>query len=48
MEKLDQLATEKLARIVRKGSAKEPGWTGYEQAEIIAARALLDRDVQSS
>jgi hypothetical protein len=38
------LATKKLGEIVRRASAGETGWTGYEQAEIIAARELLDRD----
>ncbi|KAF2499469.1 TPR-like protein [Lophium mytilinum] len=44
IEKLNELATTKLAEIVRRGSAKESGWGGYEEAELIAARELLNRD----
>lgn len=44
LERLNQLATEKLAEIVRRGGAKEPGWTGYDTAEIEAARKLLAED----
>jgi len=44
IQKLHELATHKLAEIVRRGSAKEPGWGGYEEAEVIAVRELLDRD----
>lgn len=46
VQKLHELATSKLAEIVRRGSAKEPGWGGYDEAELIAARELLDRDAQ--
>jgi len=34
----------KLAEIVRKHSTGEKGWHGYDEAEIIAARELLDRE----
>ena len=44
VKKLEALATEKLSEIVRKGAKSEKGWDGYEEAELIAARALLDRD----
>lgn len=45
VQQLHKLATEKLAEIVRRGSAREPGWDGYDQAELVAARNLLDRDM---
>jgi hypothetical protein len=41
VKKLEEIATSKLGEIVRSGSS---GKTGYEEAEIIAARELLDRD----
>lgn len=44
VEKLNELATKKLAEIVRRGSMGENGWEGYAEAELIAARELLDRD----
>ncbi|KAF2098946.1 tetratricopeptide repeat protein [Rhizodiscina lignyota] len=44
VEKLHEIATSKLAEIVRRGSAGEKGWEGYDEAELIAARALLDKD----
>jgi hypothetical protein len=40
VKKLEEIATTKLAEIVRKASS---GKTGYDQAEIVAARELLDR-----
>ncbi|KAK8218575.1 tetratricopeptide repeat domain-containing protein [Phyllosticta capitalensis] len=43
VEKLHELATSKLAEIVRRSNAGESGWE-YDQAEVIAARELLDRD----
>ncbi|KAK4546155.1 hypothetical protein LTR36_002292 [Oleoguttula mirabilis] len=46
VKKLNQLATAKLAEIVRRGSAGEKGWDGYSPAELSAARDLLDRDTQ--
>jgi ER membrane protein complex subunit 2 len=42
---LNQKATAKLAEIVRRGVGGEAGWQGYDPAELIAARELLDRDV---
>lgn len=47
MEQLAQLATEKLAEIVRRSSAREPHWTGYDAAEIAAARELLSGEAAS-
>ncbi|KAI1818050.1 tetratricopeptide [Poronia punctata] len=41
LQKLDQAATEKLAEIVRRNSAGEKGWQGYDAAEIAAAKELL-------
>lgn len=38
---LDEVATEKLAEIVRRNAAGEKDWQGYNQAEIAAARELL-------
>jgi hypothetical protein len=42
LEKLNELATKKLAEIVRRNSAKDPEWRGYDPAEVEAARRLLD------
>jgi hypothetical protein len=39
---LHELATSKLAEIVRRGSAGEKGWDGYDAAELKAARELLN------
>ncbi|KAI9842137.1 MAG: hypothetical protein M1838_003256 [Thelocarpon superellum] len=47
VEKLNQVATAKLAEIIRRASTAEAGWTGYAQSELIAARELLDRDAQA-
>lgn len=44
LEKLNQTATAKLSEIVRRSMAGEAGWEGYDQAELIAARELLNRD----
>jgi len=41
---LNETATSKLAEIVRRGVAREIGWEGYDAAELIAVRELLDRD----
>jgi len=43
VKKLEELATSKLGEIVRNASAGKSGWTGFDQAEVIAARELLDR-----
>ena len=42
VRKLEEIATSKLGEIVRNASAGK--WTGFDQAEVIAARELLDRD----
>lgn len=44
IERLNELATAKLSEIVRRSASGEIGWRGYDQAEVIAARALLDQD----
>jgi hypothetical protein len=41
VERLDELATSKLAEIVRRFASQEPQWRGYDEAEIAAARELL-------
>lgn len=46
LESLSELATSKLAEIVRRGTAGETGWDGYDEAELIAAKELLNRDTQ--
>ena len=45
IEKLHELATAKLAEIVRRSGSGEAGWD-YDQSELISARELLDRDTQ--
>ncbi|XDG02055.1 hypothetical protein ABKA04_001670 [Annulohypoxylon sp. FPYF3050] len=42
LKRLDEMATEKLAEIVRRNSAGERGWQGYDEAEIKATRELLE------
>ncbi|KAI0472004.1 tetratricopeptide [Xylariaceae sp. FL0804] len=44
LKKLDEVATEKLSEIVRRYSAGEKAWQGYDQAEIAAVRQLLQGD----
>jgi ER membrane protein complex subunit 2 len=44
VKKLEELATSKLAEIVRQYSSGKVGWSGFDEAEVIAARELLDRD----
>lgn len=46
MERLNETATAKLSEIVRKSTAREAGWEGYDNAEIIAAKELLNREVK--
>ena len=41
IERLNELATAKLAEIVRHSAANDRGWRGYSEAEIAAARELL-------
>ena len=40
---LHELSTSKLAEIIRRASSHNSGWEGYEEAELIAARELLNR-----
>lgn len=40
-EKLNLVATDKLAEIVRRNTAGEPGWQGYRAEEIGAAKELI-------
>ena len=44
VQKLEQLATAKLAEIVRLYGAGKKEWSAFDEAEVIAARKLLDRD----
>jgi hypothetical protein len=44
VERLNETATAKLAEIVRRSIAREVGWQGYDEAEVIAAKALVDLD----
>jgi len=44
VQRLNEVATKKLAEIIRKHSTGENGWQGYDEAEVIAARELLDRE----
>ena len=44
VKKLEEIATSKLAEIVRHYSSGKKGWQGFDEAEVIAARELLDRD----
>jgi hypothetical protein len=42
VDRLNETATAKLSEIVRCNVSGESGWGGYEKAEVIAAKALLD------
>lgn len=44
--KLNEVATAKLAEIVRRSASGDKGWDGYNQAETIAARELIEKDAQ--
>lgn len=44
VKKLEEVATGKLAEMVRLYKAGKKTGRGYDEAEIIAARELLDRD----
>ncbi|KAI0123108.1 tetratricopeptide [Xylariales sp. AK1849] len=44
LQNLDELATRKLAEITRRFTAGERGWQGYDEAEIAAAKDLLEKD----
>jgi ER membrane protein complex subunit 2 len=43
IEHLNEVATEKLAEIVRKNGAGEIGWQGYNAGEITAAKSLIEK-----
>lgn len=44
VKKLEELATNKLAEMIRQYKSGNKSWQGFDEAEIIAARELLDRD----
>ncbi|KAK6433724.1 Inositol phosphatase SIW14 [Oleoguttula sp. CCFEE 5521] len=44
VQKLNQLATLKLGDILRRSKGDQKTWDGYSEAELIAAKELLDRD----
>ncbi|GKT49297.1 TPR repeat-containing protein C19B12.01 [Colletotrichum spaethianum] len=44
LQKLNELATEKLAEIVRRNGAQERLWQGYDESEVAAARDLLSKE----
>lgn len=44
MEQLNELATAKLAEIIRRNTSQEIGWQGYDDGEIVSAKELIDRD----
>lgn len=48
LERLNELATAKLAEIVRRSAANERGWRGYSEAEVAAARGLLADDASAN
>ncbi|KAK0392202.1 hypothetical protein NLU13_1700 [Sarocladium strictum] len=48
LQKLNQLATQKLGEIVRRYGAQEPLWQGYDADEIAAARALLEKSTSGT
>ena len=47
IERLNELATAKLSEIVRRSTAQERGWRGYDELEITAARDLLSEDASA-
>lgn len=44
IEKLSEKSTAKLSEIVRRSTAKERGWSGFEESEVEAARGLLSKE----
>jgi hypothetical protein len=46
VERLNETATAKLSEIVRRSVGGEAGWEGYDEAEVIAAKALLNSDAE--
>lgn len=47
VKRLNEVATAKLSEIVRRSAGGEAGWQGYDEAEVIAAKELLNRDSAS-
>ncbi|KAK3897811.1 TPR repeat protein oca3 [Staphylotrichum tortipilum] len=47
VERLNELATAKLAAIVRHSTARDRGWRGYSEADVSAARVLLTEDASA-
>jgi ER membrane protein complex subunit 2 len=48
VERLDELATAKLSEIIRRSTAQERGWRGYDKLEVAAARELLVEETSAS
>jgi ER membrane protein complex subunit 2 len=46
VRKLNEVATAKLAEIVRRAGSSEKGWDGYNSAELKAAKELVGKDEQ--
>lgn len=46
VEALNELATAKLAEILRRSAAGEKSYTGYDPVELKAARELLNQDTK--
>lgn len=44
IERLSEKATQKLSEIVRRSTAKESGWRGYEESEVMEAQDLLSME----
>jgi ER membrane protein complex subunit 2 len=44
LQRLSELATAKLSEVVRRHTAGEARWQGYEESEIAAARNLLSTE----
>ncbi|KAK5663004.1 hypothetical protein OQA88_6418 [Cercophora sp. LCS_1] len=47
-ERLNQLATSKLSEIIRRSTARETGWRGYDELEVEAARKLLSEEASAA
>lgn len=44
IERLNEKATQKLSEIVRRSTAKERGWCGYEESEVLEVQDLLSME----
>jgi hypothetical protein len=44
VQALDALATKKLGEMIREFGSRKKGGSGYEEAEVVAARELLGRE----